>query len=250
MAKTNIEWTCETWNPITGCSKYSEGCKNCYAEKMHKRLNAMGQKKYKEPFNKVVFHREELARKFNKKSKTIFVNSMSDTFHKDVLNRNVQEILKVCSKCPEIYFQILTKRAERLPDFIYPLNVWLGVTVEKAEYKSRIEYLKQTNAPVKFLSCEPLLEDLGELDLSGVDWVIVGGESGPHARPMYPDWVRNIQKQCQEQNVPFFFKQWGDWQKKFNKQLNPVSERLKIEYKIPLLDGKEYKEFPGCFYEK
>ena len=213
---TKIEWTNETWNPITGCSHASEGCQNCYAEKMHKRLTAMGQEKYSKPFNNVVFHFEEFGKKHkvgkNKKQKVmIFVNSMSDTFHKDITDGEIDLILKHCNVWENNIFQILTKRAERLLNFYYPPNVWLGVTVEKAKYKSRMEYLKQTDASIKFLSCEPLLEDLGELDLKGIDWVIVGGESGKNARPMHPDWVRNIQNQCEEQKVPFFFKQWGEW---------------------------------------
>ncbi|MCD7779848.1 MAG: phage Gp37/Gp68 family protein [Candidatus Gastranaerophilales bacterium] len=229
MSKTKIQWTNETWNPITGCTKYSDGCQNCYAEKMHKRLTAMRQEKYKEPFNKVIFHAEELTRKFGKKTKMIFVNSMSDTFHKDVTDLKIQLILDECYFNDPHIFQILTKRAERLPNFEYPANVWLGVTVEMAKYKSRMDYLKQTNAKIKFLSCEPLLEDLGELDLTRIDWVIVGGESGKNARPCHPDWVRNIKRQCEEQKVPFFFKQWGGVNKKKTGCL---------------LDGREYKEMP------
>lgn len=212
---SKIEWTNETWNPITGCSKYSEGCQNCYAERMTKRLAAMGQEKYKNGFNKVVFHPEAISKhnfsRLDKKRKMIFVNSMSDTFHRDVTDAEIKILLNECEWNDPNVFQILTKRAERLPRFEYPHNVWLGVTVEMAKYKNRVDYLKQTNAKIKFLSCEPLLGDLGELDLTGIDWVIAGGESGPGARPMHPDWVRNIQKQCQEQNVPFFFKQWGEW---------------------------------------
>ncbi len=226
---SKIEWTNVTWNLITGCTKYSEGCQNCYAEKMHKRLTAMGQKKYQEPFSSVVFHDEELSRKIGK-NKLVFVNSMSDTFHERVQDCEIHCLLTACKIRFENQFQILTKRAERLPDFKdYPSNVWLGVTIEMAKYKSRMDYLKQTNAKIKFLSCEPLLEDLGELDLTGIDWVIVGGESGKNARPCHPDWVRNIQKQCEEQKVPFFFKQWGG----VNKEKTGC-----------LLDGKEYKEMP------
>lgn len=208
---SKIEWTNKTWNPVTGCSKYSEGCQNCYAEKMTKRLAAMGQEKYKNGFNKVVFHPEELNRDFGGKSKMIFVNSMSDTFHADISKFQISKMLEYCSFNKQHIFQILTKRAARVEEFSYPPNVWLGVTVEKENYKNRIEFLRHTDAEVKFLSCEPLLGDLGELDLTGIDWVIVGGESGPGARPMHPDWVRNIKKQCQKQDVPFFFKQWGEW---------------------------------------
>lgn len=276
---SKIEWTNETWNPVTGCTKYSQGCQNCYAEKMHKRLTAMGQEKYSKPFNEVVFHKEALSNhKFSRldtKRKLIFVNSMSDTFHKDVTDSQIKDILDECEWNDPNVFQILTKRAERLPDFEYPFNVWLGVTVEMAKYKSRMQYLKQTNAKIKFLSCEPLLEDLGELDLTGIDWVICGGESGKNARPLHPDWVRNIQRQCQEQNVPFFFKQWGEFapvessieylelQKTywidFNGQVTTVKKKIPsfLQYNRAtamkkvgkaksgaLLDGKEYKEFP------
>lgn len=264
---SKIEWTNETWNPVTGCTKHSEGCQNCYAEKMTKRLAAMGQEKYKDGFGKVCFHNKELRREHRagnrqKHNIMIFVNSMSDTFHKDVTFGEINSILTHCSLWDENNtFQILTKRAERLPDFKYPENVWLGVTVEMAKYKSRMQYLKQTDAKIKFLSCEPLLEDLGELDLSGIDWVICGGESGPGARPCNPNWVRNIQKQCAEQKVPFFFKQWGEYQPiKFN-SLEDIPAGLCVMYATPtppeymfkkvgkkkagsLLDGKEYKEFP------
>ena len=281
---SKIEWTNETWNPVTGCSKYSEGCQNCYAEKMTKRLAAMGQEKYKNGFNKVVFHPEELNRDFGGKSKMIFVNSMSDTFHADISKFQISKMLEYCSFNKQHIFQILTKRAARVEEFSYPPNVWLGVTVEKENYKNRIEFLRRTDAKVKFLSCEPLLGDLGELNLTGIDWVIVGGESGSGARPMHPDWVRNIQKQCQEQNVPFFFKQWGEWipseqalrlptfkrmgilskdgslsYKTYPSEVKKWAEQTKDPIKhIPgvfvlkvgktnsgaILDGKEYKEFP------
>lgn len=255
---SKIEWTNETWNPVTGCTKYSQGCQNCYAEKMHKRLTAMGQEKYSKPFNEVVFHKEALSNhKFSRldtKRKLIFVNSMSDTFHKDVTDSQIKDILDECEWNDPNVFQILTKRAERLPDFEYPFNVWLGVTVEMAKYKSRMQYLKQTNAKIKFLSCEPLLEDLGELDLTGIDWVICGGESGKNARPMHPDWVRNIQRQCKEQSVSFFFKQWGEWSPCPIKGEKIRGRKLMFNGSImflynkkssgALLDGREYKEFP------
>lgn len=208
---SKIEWTNATWNVITGCTKYSEGCQNCYAEKMHKRLQAMGQTKYNHPFSTQVLHIYEFEQDFGKKPKMIFVNSMSDTFHVKVPDDTICLLLDTIRNHPQHTFQILTKRAERVKEFSYPENVWLGVTVEMAKYKDRMEYLKQTDAKVKFISCEPLLEDLGELDLSGIDWVIAGGESGPNARPCHADWVRNIQRQCAEQKVPFFFKQWGEW---------------------------------------
>ena len=261
---TKIEWTNETWNPITGCSHASEGCQNCYAEKMHKRLTAMGQAKYSEPFCNVIFHPEELRREHRagnrqKHNVMIFVNSMSDTFHKNISNGIINSILTHCSLWDENnIFQILTKRAERLPDFKYPENVWLGVTVEMAKYKSRMEYLKQTNAKIKFLSCEPLLEDLGELDLRGIDWVITGGESGRNARPCNPEWVKKIQEQCKEQGVPFFFKQWGEWLPYYVCEKHQATGKTELEMSLPilkfkrvgkqksgaLLNGVEYKEYP------
>ena len=247
MAKSSIEWTNETWNIITGCSKHSEGCLNCYAEKMHKRLTAMGQAKYSKPFNEVVFHPEAVSNhnnfsRLDSKRKLIFVNSMSDTFHDSVTDVQIMQILDECEWNDPNVFQILTKRAERLADFKYPFNVWLGVTVEMAKYKSRMEYLKQTNAKIKFLSCEPLLEDLGELDLRGIDWVICGGESGRNARPCNPEWVKNIQRQCQEQGVPFFFKQWGEW---LPAKYNPYS---KNRYTAMLKDEAKEKYKLACYH--
>ena len=206
----------------------------------------------------------------------IFVNSMSDTFHVKVPDDTICLLLDTIRNHPQHTFQILTKRAERVKEFSYPENVWLGVTIEMAKYKDRMKYLKQTDAKVKFLSCEPLLEDLGELDLSGIDWVIAGGESGPQARPCHADWVRNIQRQCQEQNVPFFFKQWGEWvqgpqidysliKDKYGKKISKVGDSyclLNVECKIGagyrlgkkytgcLLDGKEYKEYPRRVNER
>jgi protein gp37 len=217
---TKIEWTEKTINVISGCTKISEGCKNCYAEKMTKRLQAMKKDKYKNGFNEIIFHEDLLAHEFDKlgsiNPKMVFVNSMSDTFHKKITDEQIQSILWRCqwnSCCEPVKhtFQLLTKRAERLRHFSYPPSVWLGVTVESAKYLHRIDDLRATNAKVKFISFEPLLSDVGKLPLDGIDLVIVGGESDSNARPMHPDWVRNIQRQCQEQGVPFFFKQWGEW---------------------------------------
>lgn len=207
---SKIEWTTETWNIITGCTKHSEGCKNCYAEKMHKRLTGMKSEKYQTPFNKVIFHSKELNRVIGK-NMLVFVNSMSDTFHEEIQDSEINWLLTACKVQPFNQFQILTKRAYRVPDFKYPENVWLGVTVENAKHKNRIDYLKKTNAKIKFLSCEPLLSDLGKLDLTGINWVIIGGESGPKARPVHPQWIKNIIEQCLAQKVPCFFKQWGEW---------------------------------------
>lgn len=253
---TKIEWTNETWNIITGCAKKSEGCQNCYAETMHKRLTAMGQEKYKIPFNGVIFHYDELSKKIAGKNKMVFVNSMSDSFNEKITGEQIDKILSACGSQPQHIFQILTKRAERVPGFTYPDNVWLGVTVEMAKYKNRIDYLRQTNAKVKFLSCEPLLEDLGDLDLEGISWVIAGGESGKKARPCHPQWVRNIQRQCKKQGVPFFFKQWGEYipdggriiKGNIGNKPEPSYVRKTSKYGkflgCNLLDGKQYKEMP------
>ena len=266
---SKIEWTNITWNPVTGCNKKSEGCRNCYAETMHNRLRAMGQKKYKFPFENVIFNYDELGRFLGDKPKMIFVNSMSDTFNEKISDEQIDKILDVCRKYPQHVFQILTKRPERLMRFSYPPNVWLGVTVESAEHVDRIKWLKLADtATVKFLSCEPLLSDLGMLNLSGIDWVICGGESGHNARPVNPQWVRNIKNQCKKQDVPFFFKQWGEFKpytpediKKINKVVIfkdadvgitfPGAPEMMIRTGKQLagakLDGKEYKEFPKCF---
>ena len=256
---SKIEWTNITWNPITGCNKKSEGCRNCYAETMHKRLRAMGQEKYKFPFKNVIFNYDELGRDFGKKPKMIFVNSMSDTFNEKITDEQIDKILDVCRKFPQHIFQILTKRPERLMRFVYPPNVWLGVTVESAEHIDRIKWLKLADtATVKFLSCEPLLSDLGMLNLSGINWVICGGESGKNARFCYPEWVRKIQKQCADQDVPFFFKQWGEYlpiqelkEYKHNGKIYCddilVFKRVGKSKAGALLDGKEFKEFPKCF---
>ena len=253
VRKTNIEWTQATVNVVTGCSPLSDGCKNCYANGMHKRLMAMGIEKYKKPFQVVVCHdiRSNLEKMITKNINMCFINSMSDTFHKKVSDEYIKRLLKELEEYKgRTYFQLLTKRAERVKDFDYPENIWLGVTVEKEKYKERIEYLKQSNAKIKFLSCEPLLGDLGELDLQGIDWVIVGGESGGNARPMHPDWVRKIQRQCEEQNVAFFFKQWGEWQLNENPCYEFPYEFLWKKQPHALLDGKEYKEYPKILYEE
>jgi len=218
MKKSKIEWTESTWNPVTGCTKISEGCLNCYAERMAKRLKAMGQKNYRNGFD-VTCHEHVLDMPLRwKKPQMIFVNSMSDLFHKDVPDDFVLDIFSTMRQAQQHQYQILSKRAERLAKLSSELpwreNIWMGVTVELADYKDRIDYLRYTSAHVKFLSLEPLLEDLGKIDLKGIDWVIVGGESGPGARPMHIDWVRNIREQCLEQQVPFFFKQWGGVNKK------------------------------------
>lgn len=218
MATSAIEWTELTWNPVTGCDKISAGCLNCYAEKMAKRLKAMGQANYVNGFS-VAMHEHVLAHPLNwKKPSTIFVNSMSDIFHKDVSLEFIIKIFDVMDKANWHKYQILTKRAERLSELSGSLswrdNIWMGVTVENKDNLFRIDHLRKTGAKIKFLSIEPLLEDLGIIDLAGIDWVIVGGESGPGARKMEADWVRSIRNQCISRNIPFFFKQWGGFNKK------------------------------------
>ena len=215
MKTTKIEWTDKTWNPITGCSKKSIGCLHCYAEVMSRRLKAMGQEKYANGFT-VTLHEKCLKEPLSWKGyHNIFVCSMSDIFHEDVPFEFIDQIFAVIKKTPQHRYQILTKRAERMAEYFanhsIPVNVWLGVTVEAKSSRFRIDLLRNLPASVKFLSCEPLVEDLGELNMAGIDWVIVGGESGPQARPMQESWVLNIHRQVEKQGARFFFKQWGTW---------------------------------------
>ena len=213
-----IEWTQATWNPVTGCTKISPGCKHCYAERMAKRLQAMGQPNYADGFS-VAPHDHVLELPLTwKKARTIFVNSMSDLFHKAVPVDFVFRVFDVMRRANWHQYQLLTKRSSRLlelnPRLSWLPNVWMGVSVETQDYVYRIDHLRQTNAHTKFLSVEPLLGPLSDLDLAGIDWVIVGGESGPGARPMKAEWVTSIRDQCHQSRVPFFFKQWGGPQKK------------------------------------
>ena len=218
MARSTIEWTDATWNPTTGCSKISPGCKYCYAERMAKRLKAMGVKKYENGFQ-VTWHENALEIPLRwRKPRRIFVNSMSELFHDDIPEDFVQKVFNVMERAYWHQFQILTKRSQRLvelaPQIKWTKNIWMGVSVENNDYSYRIEHLRQTNAHIKFLSLEPLLGPLLNLNLQGIDWVIVGGESGPGARPMPQEWVVEIKNQCLASNVPFFFKQWGGVQKR------------------------------------
>jgi len=225
MAQSSIEWTEMTWNPTTGCDKISAGCKFCYAEIMSNRLKAMGVEKYENNFELTV-HPEALKIPYTwKKSKVVFVNSMSDLFHEKVPLSYIKRVFKVMNDNPQHVFQVLTKRAERLAEFSDELrwthNIWMGVSVENDIVKNRIDFLKMSNAQVKFLSLEPLIGPLPNLDLNGIDWVIVGGESGFKPRPMNPDWVLDLQDQCENSSVAFFFKQWGGFNKKKNgRELN------------------------------
>jgi protein gp37 len=217
-ARSGIEWTESTWNPLTGCDKISPGCKHCYAERMAKRLQAMGQPNYANGF-KLTMHEHVLEKPLEWKTpQTIFVNSMSDLFHKDIPAAFIQHAFDVMRRANWHRFQILTKRSERLLELSsvidWPDNVWMGVSVENADYVFRINHLRETGAKVKFLSLEPLLGPLPHLDLGGINWVIVGGESGPGARKMDEEWVKEIRNQCLSARVPFFFKQWGGVHKK------------------------------------
>jgi len=215
---SDIEWTGSTWNPLTGCRKISAGCLNCYAERMAKRLHAMGNRSYRNGFLPTVHEQLfDLPLKW-KASRRIFVNSMSDLFLEDFSDEIIQRLFGVMRRAHWHTFQILTKRSVRLLELnsklIWPPNVWMGVTVESADYTSRVDDLRRTGAGTKFLSLEPLLSALPDLDLTGIDWVIVGGESGPNARSMAPEWATTIRDQCRNQKVPFFFKQWGGTNKK------------------------------------
>ncbi|MGI4873428.1 MAG: DUF5131 family protein [Janthinobacterium lividum] len=219
MAQSSIEWTEMTWNPTTGCDKLSAGCKFCYAEVMSKRLQAMGVPKYAAGFRTVKTHESELTRPFEwTKPRTVFVNSMSDLFHEDVPLDFIQRVFRTMNECPQHQFQVLTKRAELLerysPFLTWTPNIWMGVSVEDQRVEFRIEHLRRAQAHIKFLSLEPLLGPLPDLDLTGIDWVIVGGESGRKPRPMAQEWVEDIQQQCERAGVLFFFKQWGGTRKK------------------------------------
>jgi len=223
MAQSSIEWTEMTWNPTTGCNKVSAGCKFCYAEIMSKRLQAMGIEKYADGF-KVRIHPEALNIPYTwKSSKVVFVNSMSDLFHKDIPLDFIKQVFHVMNENPQHVFQVLTKRSERLlklhKEFRWTHNIWMGVSVENEKVKERIDLLRKTRAKTKFLSLEPLLGPLPKLDLKNIDWVIVGGESGHKPRPMNSDWVLDIQEQCEQAKVAFFFKQWGGRNKKANGRL-------------------------------
>lgn len=241
MSKTSIPWTERTWNPVTGCTKYSAGCAHCYAEVMAKRLQGMGQKRYANAFE-LTLHPEALNEpKKIKEPSMFFVCSMADLFHDDVPFEFVDSVMTTINLTERHTYQLLTKRVENMRRYFsdkdVPKNCWVGTTVECFETKHRIRTLaKITTAPVRFLSCEPLLSDLGTLDLSGIDWVIVGGESGNQARPMKKEWVLNIKRQCEEQGVPFFFKQWGTYGEdgvKRDKKANGCQ-----------LDGKVCQEWP------
>jgi protein gp37 len=242
---TGIEWTEATWNPITGCTKISPGCTHCYAERLALRLQAMGQRNYANGFELTLQPQTlELPLKW-RRGQMIFVNSMSDLFHKDVPVAYIQRVFDVMRRANWHHYQVLTKRSERLLELDALLkwepHIWMGVSVESQHYAFRIDHLRQTHAHMRFLSLEPLLGPLQELDLTGIGWVIVGGESGPGARPMNPRWVIDIRDQCVQAGVPFFFKQWGGVFKKRKGRLlegrtwdqTPISQRRRSRRRTP-----------------
>lgn len=241
-SESAIEWTEQTWNPATGCTKLSPGCKHCYAEVMAGRLKAMRAGGYDKGFS-LALHPGRLEQPLQrKKPTTYFVNSMSDLFHEDIPDDFLDRVFSVVRATPHHTYQILTKRADRLPEYFArrscPDNVWLGVSVEDRSYGvPRIDFLRQVKARIRFLSVEPLLEDIGDFDLTGINWVIVGGESGPKARPMQPEWVESIHNQCHIAGVAFFFKQWGGWGADGVKRHKKANGRL--------FQGKTWDDFPS-----
>lgn len=230
---SNIEWTEFTWNPVTGCIKLSQGCKNCYAERMAKRLKAMGSERYAHGFRPTLHWDLVDAPLAWRKPRLVFVNSMSDLFQEDVPEGFIHRVFQTMVACPQHTFQILTKRSSRLREIAarlpWPENVWIGVSVEDARVVDRAMHLNEVPAAVRFLSCEPLIGPLDNLPLQNIDWVIVGGESGPKAREMKASWVKSIRRQCRTNGVAFFFKQWGGVRKDLTGRV---------------LDGRTYDEMP------
>lgn len=234
MATSSIEWTEITWNPVTGCTKISSGCKNCYAERMAHRLQSMGLEKYRNGFG-VTTHPDQLEDPFKwRKPRLVFVNSMSDLFHEAVEDDFIKRVFDTMNRANEHTFQVLTKRPERVIEMnnrlVWTPNIWMGVSIENTRCQYRLDVLKEVGAVVKFLSLEPLLGPLTGIQLAGIDWVIVGGESGPGARPMHSDWVREIRDNCLASEVAFFFKQWGG---AFKKRAGRT------------LDGRTWDEMPS-----
>ncbi|HSD38707.1 MAG TPA: phage Gp37/Gp68 family protein [Rhodocyclaceae bacterium] len=238
---SRIEWTEQTWNPTVGCTKISPGCKHCYAEAMARRLKAMGASGYENGFALTVLP-DRLNDPIKRKKPTVyFVNSMSDLFHERVPDEYIERVFAVIAQTPQHTYQILTKRAARMARFFrtrqVPRNAWMGVSVEDKKYGvPRIDHLRKVPASIRFLSVEPLLEDVGALDLTDIHWVIVGGESGPKARPMQKAWALAVQQQCETQNVAFFFKQWGGWGADGKKRAKAANGRV--------LDGRTWDEMP------
>jgi protein gp37 len=240
--KTSIEWTELSWNPTTGCTKISPGCKNCYAEIMARRLKAMGVHGYEHEFKLTLQPQRLNEPLLRKKPSMYFVNSMSDLFHEEIPDHFIHQVMDIIQMSPDHIFQILTKRADRMASFFktvnVPLNAWLGVSVEDRKHGlPRIECLRTISSAIKFVSMEPLLEDLGQIDLSDIHWVIVGGESGPKARPMKSEWVMNMKTQCEQQHSQFFFKQWGVWGADGIKRSKKSNGRI--------LQGRTWDNFPN-----
>jgi len=245
MIPHKITWTEKTWNPITGCHKISAGCQNCYAEKMSHRLKAMGQKKYANGFNNIICHPKSLNEPYKYKSpKMIFVCSMSDIFNPFVPESFIDKIMQVIADTPQHTYQILTKRPEVMAYYFkthdIPKNLWVGVTVENKETTYRIDAIRNIPATVRFISAEPLLDDLGTLDLTNIDWVIIGGETGTNARPMHPDWVQHLVEQCTANHIPMFFKQWGTYGIDGKRISKLLSKQFPNLYARPLC----YRDFP------
>lgn len=240
-ATSRIEWTEQTWNPTVGCTKISAGCKHCYAEAMAHRLQAMGTPGYEKGFELVVLPQRLDDPLKRKKPTTYFVNSMSDLFHDQVPDEHIDAVFRVIQLTPHHTYQILTKRAARMARYFktrpVPINAWLGVSVEnRKQGVPRINHLRKVPAHIRFLSVEPLLEDVGELDLTNIHWVIVGGESGPKSRPMKQEWADSLREQCEEQDVAFFFKQWGGWGVDGKKRAKAANGRL--------LNGRTWDAMP------
>ncbi|MGI1669268.1 MAG: phage Gp37/Gp68 family protein [Neptuniibacter sp.] len=239
--QSKIEWTEQTWNPVTGCTKVSSGCKHCYAEVMANRLQAMGAPGYENGF-KITLMPDRLEQPLKRRKPTVyFVNSMSDLFHEEVPFDYIDRVFSVITRTPHHTYQILTKRSDRMADYFegrdVPNNAWMGVSVEDKEYGvPRLSNLQKIPASIRFLSVEPLIEDIGLLNLDGIHWVIVGGESGSKARPMKQEWVENIKTQCEAENVAFFFKQWGGWGADGIKRNKKINGRE--------LNGKTYDDYP------
>ncbi len=240
---SKIEWTEQTWNPVVGCTKLSAGCKNCYAESMAKRLQAMGTPGYENGFALTLLP-QRLADPTKRTKPTVyFLNSMSDLFHERVPDSYIDQVMAVVARTPQHTYQILTKRAQRMARYfakgrVVPPNAWMGVSVENKKHGvPRIKHLREVPARIRFLSVEPLLEDVGQLDLTDIHWVIVGGESGPKARPMKPEWAEAVQRQCDEQRVAFFFKQWGGW--------GADGQRRAKAHNGRLLNGRTWDEMPA-----
>ncbi|MDR7298247.1 protein gp37 [Pelomonas aquatica] len=244
---SRIEWTEQTWNPTVGCTKISPGCKNCYAETMARRLKAMGTPGYENGFELTQLP-ERLEDPLKRKKPTIyFVNSMSDLFHEGVPDAYIERVMDVVERTPHHTYQILTKRGARMARFFktrkVPRNAWMGVSVEDKKYGvPRIDHLRKVPASIRFLSVEPLLQDVGELDLTDIHWVIVGGESGPKARPMQKAWALAVQQQCESQGVAFFFKQWGGWGADGKRRAKAANGRV--------LEGRTWDEMPSGVVER